>query len=83
MSGTLINKLTKDLINKIILEFKKDENRCKINEEILHPIIFYISEYINSRLYPFFLFGTIIFILTFIFALIIMILIIKLNLKNN
>ena len=79
---TLINKLTKDLINKIIIEFKKEENRNKINEEILHPIIFYISEYINSRLYPFFLIGTTIFILTFIFAFVIMIMIIKLNFKK-
>jgi len=79
---TIINKLTKDLINKIITEFKKDENRNKINEEVLHPIIYYISEYINCKLYPFFIFGSIIFISTFIFAFIIMIMVIRLNLKK-
>lgn len=79
---TIINKLTKDLINKIIIEFKKDDNRNKINEEVLHPIIYYISEYINHKIYPFFIFGTIIFISTWIFAFVIMIMVIRLNLKK-
>jgi len=78
---SLINKLTKDLINKIIIEFKCPENRDKINEEIIHPTMFYISEYITKQLYPFFLLATTIFVLTFIFAFTILILIIKLNFK--
>ena len=79
---SLINKLTKDLINKIIIEFKSPENRDKINEEIIHPTMFYISDYITKQLYPFFLIGTSIFVLTFIFAFTILILIIKLNFKK-
>ena len=78
---SLINKLTKDLINKIIIEFKCHENRDKINEEIIHPMMFYISEYITKQLYPFFLIGTSIFVLTFLFAFIILILIIQLHFK--
>ena len=79
---SLINKLTTDLINKIIIEFKTSENRDKINEEIIHPTMFYISDYITKQLYPFFLIGTAIFVLTFLFAFIILILIIKLNFKK-
>ena len=84
MSGsTLINKLTTDLINRIIIEFKKSENREKINEEVIHPVMFYISEYLMNKLFPFFVIGITIFILTFIFVLIIMILIIRLNFKQK
>ena len=79
---SLINKLTKDLINRIIIEFKNNENREKINEEMIHPVMFYISEYIMNKLFPFFVFGISIFILTFIFVLVIMILIIRLNFKK-
>jgi len=78
---TLINKLTTDLINKIIIEFKSPENRDKLNEGIIHPTMFYISNYITQQLYPFFLIATSIFILTFLFAFIILVLIIKLNFK--
>ena len=79
---SLINKLTKDLINKIIIEFKNNDNRDKINDEVIHPVMFYISEYIMNKLYPFFIFGTTIFLLTFILVLIIFILIIRLNFKK-
>jgi len=79
---SLINKLTKDLINKIIIEFKNNDNRDKINDEVIHPVMFYISEYIMNKLYPFFIIGTVIFFLTFIFVLIIFILIIRLNFKK-
>lgn len=78
---TIINKLTTDLLNKIIIEFKNPENTKKINEEIIHPMMFFISDYISKQLYPFFVMATLIFILTFIFSFIIMILIIKLNFK--
>lgn len=79
---SLINKLTKDLINKIIIEFKKHENRDKINEEVIHPVMYYISEYLMNKLFPFFVIGITIFFLTFIFVLVIMILIIRLNFKK-
>ena len=82
MSSGILNKLTTDLINKIINEFKKNDNRCKINDEIIHPVIFYISEYIMNKLYPFIMIGITIFLLTFTFSLILLILVIRLNFKK-
>jgi hypothetical protein len=78
---SILNKLTKDLIDKIIIEIKMPENQEKINYEIINPILNTIIRHIKEQLYPILIFGSIIFILTFIFAFIIMILIIKLNLK--
>ena len=34
----MIEKLTKDLINKIILELNKEDNMDKIDQEIISPI---------------------------------------------
>jgi large-conductance mechanosensitive channel len=82
MSGNLINKLTKDLIAKIITEFKKPENNYKINQELLVPLLYSIKCYINSQIYTFFYIGLFIFILNFIFVIAILFLIIKLNFRK-
>ena len=72
----LINKLTKDFIDKIIIEFEKQDNKEKINDKLIHPIMFYISSYISMRIYPFLIMGSIIFFLTFLFVIIILIVLI-------
>lgn len=82
MSSNLINKLTKDLINKVIVEFKKPENNYKINNEILIPLLYSVKCYINSQIYAFFYIGLFIFILNFIFVIAILFLIIKLNFRK-
>ena len=79
---SLLNKITTEFINKLVGEFKKKDNKTIINDEIIHPMIFYISNFVMNKLYPFLIIGTIIFILTFIFSLIMLILIIRLNFKN-
>lgn len=76
---TLINKLTNDVIKKLVTEFKNDEHRQKINEEILHPLLYYISDYINRKLYLFVIFGSVMFIIMFIFVFITMIFVLKMN----
>lgn len=80
---TIIKKLTNDLINKLIKEFKCQGNKKRLNNEIIDPLIFYISECISNKIYPFFIIGFVIFILTFLFSLILLILVINLNLKFN
>ena len=79
---SLINKITTDLINKLIIEFHNENNKKKIKDNIIHPIIFYIRNYIMRQLYPFIIIGSLIFILTFIFSLIMLILIITLIFKK-
>ena len=62
-----------NILEKIIIEFKKDDNREKINNNIINPIIYYIFR----QLYPYILATSIILFLTFILAFIIFIFIIK------
>lgn len=45
----MIEKLTKDLINKIIVEIKKDENKLKIKNDILNPLLCEFS----NKIYPY------------------------------
>ena len=45
----MIDKITKDFIDKMVIEVKKENNRKKIKEEILHPILDEFSE----KIYPY------------------------------
>ena len=45
----MIDKITKDFIEKMVVEVKKDDNRKKIKEELLNPIL---SEF-SDRIYPY------------------------------
>jgi len=69
----VVGQLTNTIINKCITEIKKKNNMKKIHTEILDPILCYMSSYINRRIYPFVLIMTVIFILTFILAIIILV----------
>jgi hypothetical protein len=69
----MIEKISKDILEKICLEFKKKENINKINECIINPLITHIFK----QLYPYILATSIILFLTFIFAFIIFMCIIK------
>lgn len=61
----VIKKLTTEIIDKIIVEFKKEENRNKINTYIIDPTIYYILD----RLYPYIFITATIFILIFIITI--------------
>jgi hypothetical protein len=69
----VLQKITIEIVDKFIYEFKKNENQNKIKIYIIDPIIYYILD----RLYPYIFITAIIFIL--ILALIIMILVIILK----
>ena len=74
---TPIQQITKNFIEKFTNEVSKDENQDKIKKNIIEPLLRNISKYISQQFYPFILSGLIIFILTFLFALIIMVILLK------
>ena len=45
----MIDKLTKQLINKLILEFNKEENKQKLNEELFNPVL----KIFTNKIYPY------------------------------
>jgi|TARA_B100000963_G_scaffold362019_1_gene402127 hypothetical protein len=68
-----ISKFTQEILNKIIDEISKAENISKIEKNIVEPLIMYTFK----RLYPYLVMSSIIFILTFLVALLILLLLIK------
>tara|TARA_B110000971_G_C19937246_1_gene466966 strand:+ start:48 stop:290 length:243 start_codon:yes stop_codon:yes gene_type:complete len=79
----MVEKLTSDLLNRVINEIKKKENQTIIEIEILNPLLIKFS----SKIYPYVKIGFFIFILNFLLVFIILILIIisykKSNIINN
>ena len=57
-------KLCSELINKTILEFKEENHMDKIKDNVLDPCI----NYMVDQFYPYIIATCIIFILTFILA---------------
>jgi hypothetical protein len=76
---TIVKKLTKNIIGKLVEEFNNIDNREKIENQIVNPIIYYIS----NKIYPFFLIILMLIILNFVFSCILLMIVIKLNLKFN
>ena len=64
-----------DLIDKVIIEIKTDDNMDKIRQNILKPLI----NYIIQQIYPYLIISVIIFVLTLVLASIILILLLKKN----
>lgn len=75
----LLKQLTTELLEKLMLEIKKTENMTKIQLNFIDPII----KYSFHRLYPYILISAIIFLLTFILALAIFILVINSYFNNK
>jgi len=73
----MVEKLTKDLLNRVINELKKEENKKKMEIEILNPLLIKFSK----KIYPYIKIGFSIFIINFILVFIIFILIVKINNK--
>jgi hypothetical protein len=68
-----ISKFTKEILDKILEEVSKPKNMSKIEMNIVEPLIMYTFK----RLYPYLLMSSVIFILTFLVALLILLLLIK------
>lgn len=68
-----MDKITKNILDTFVLEFKKKENMHKLIQTIVDPVIHHTF----SRLYPYVIITSFIFVLTFIIALIILTILIK------
>ena len=73
----MLDKLTKDFINKIIIELNKDDNKEKLNDEIIAPIFANFAD----RIYPYVSLLFIMYSLNLILIIVILILIIIYNKK--
>jgi len=73
----MISKFASDILDKLVIEIKKEENINKIHKNIVDPIILYSFQ----RVYPYLLITFIIFLLTFILAILIFVYLIRFN-KN-
>ena len=74
----MISKFASEILDKILNEIKKKENMTKIHKNLIDPLIYYSFKRVSP--YIFILFT--IFILTFILAVLILILLIKDLYKN-
>tara|TARA_B110000208_G_C11728113_1_gene415344 strand:- start:551 stop:769 length:219 start_codon:yes stop_codon:yes gene_type:complete len=69
----MIGDLFNDLIEKFIQEINKDENISKIEKSLVDPLI----KYTFTKLYPYIMTVSIVFLLTFLLALLILLLQLK------
>lgn len=75
----MVEKITKDLLNRVIHEIKKEETQHKLEIEIINPLLIKFS----NKIYPYVKIGFIFFILNFFLIFIILILIIRFNYINK
>jgi hypothetical protein len=68
-----LSKIVNDLVNKCIVEFKKDDNMERVKLNILDPCI----KYLVDQFYPYIIATCVIFILTFILAIAIFVMILR------
>jgi len=68
-----ISQFTKDILDKIIIEVSKHENMTKIENKVIEPLLLYTLK----RLSPYLLISSVVFILTFLLALLILLLLIR------
>ena len=74
----MLEKLTKDFINKLIIEINKDENKTKLEQEVINPIFSNFAD----RIYPYVSLLFIMYSLNLILIIIVLVLIIMYNKKN-
>ena len=74
----LIKKLTNKIIEKIIVEMKEPENMDKIKKNVVDPLV----KNTYNQLYPYFLVTTVLFLFTFILALLIFLILLRQILKK-
>ena len=75
----IVNKLITKILDDGIEQIKQPENMKKLQINLVDPMI----SYTYKRLYPYFLITTIIFLLTFVLALLIFMIILKQTLRKN
>jgi len=65
-----ISNFINDIIDKLILEVKKDKNMGKLEKNLIDPLIHYTFK----KIYPYLMIIAIIFLLTFLLAILILLL---------
>lgn len=73
----MIEKITKDFINKLILEINKQDNKDKLEKDIINPIFSNFTD----RIYPYVSLLFIMYSINLILIIIILVLIILYNKK--
>jgi hypothetical protein len=73
----MIDKITKDFINKLILEVNKPENKTKLENDVIAPIFANFAD----RIYPYVSLLFVMYSLNLILIIVILILIIIYNKK--
>jgi hypothetical protein len=73
----MIQKITGELLDKVIQEIRRDDNITKIQNNLIDPLIHYTFD----RMYPYIIVSAIIFLLTFLLAITILLLVIRSNTK--
>jgi len=75
----MLKNLTNEILDKILVEIKKDTNINKINNNITNPLV----NYTFRRIQPYIISLFILLLLIFIIIIIILLLIIKNNFKSS
>jgi hypothetical protein len=73
----MLDKLTKDFINKIIVEVNKEENKTKLEQDVINPIFSNFAD----RIYPYVSLLFVMYSLNLVLIIIVLILIIMYNKK--
>jgi hypothetical protein len=73
----MLDKLTKDFISKLIIEINKEENKTKLEQEVINPIFSNFAD----RIYPYVSLLFIMYSLNLILVIIVLVLIILYNKK--
>ncbi len=71
----MISKFASEILDKLVIELKKEKNMNIVHKNIVDPIILYSFQ----RVYPYLLIIFIIFLLTFILAILIFVYLIRFN----
>lgn len=69
----MLGKLTTEIVEKMVSEFNKPENRKKLEDEIIDPLICYILD----RLYPYIFMTAAVFILLLLIAILILVMVMR------
>ena len=73
----MLDKLTKDFISKLVIEINKEENKTKLEQEVINPIF---TNFAN-RIYPYLSLLFIMYSLNLILVIVVLVLIILFNRK--
>jgi len=69
----MIGKLTSDIVEKLVVEFKKEHNRKKLQDNVIDPLVCYMLD----RIYPYIFVTAIIFVLLLLIVVMILVILLR------